>query len=71
LAWIREAGDQRLLTVVSFVGEPRTVDLERMAGSAAWTARVGSHREPSRPDAAGRLALRPDEALILEAARGG
>jgi hypothetical protein len=44
------------------------VDLARITGSATWEARVGSHREPSRPDAAGHLALRPDEALILEAA---
>jgi alpha-glucosidase len=68
LAWTRQAGDQRLLTVVSFVGEPRTVDLGRMTGSAGWIARVGSHREPSPPDASGRLALRADEAMILEAA---
>ena len=68
LAWTRQAGDQRLLTVVSFVGEPRTVDIGRMTGSAGWIARVGSHREPSPPDAAGRLALRADEAVILEAA---
>ena len=64
-------GDQRLLTVVSFVGEPRTVDIGRMTGSAGWTARVGTHREPSPPDAAGRLALRADEAVILEAAGDG
>jgi hypothetical protein len=67
LAWTREADGQRLLTVASFVGEPRTVDLGAITGSAAWASRVGSHREPARPDAAGRLALRSDEALILEA----
>jgi hypothetical protein len=49
------------------VGDPRTVDIGRMTGSADWTARVGSHREPSPPDASGRLALRADEAVILEA----
>ena len=39
LAWTREAGDQRLLTVVSFVGEPRTVDLGRTTGIGALAAR--------------------------------
>ncbi len=68
LAWTRTGGGQRLLVVTSFVGEPRTVDVARMAGSADWTVRVGTHREPIQPDAAGRLALRPDEAVILEAA---
>ena len=53
LAWTREAGGQRLLTVVSFVGEPRTVDLGRMTGSAGWIARVG---QPPRAEPAGRLA---------------
>jgi hypothetical protein len=44
------------------------VDIGRMTGSTGWIARVGSHREPSPADDAGRLALRADEAVILEAA---
>jgi len=68
LAWIREDGGQRALVVVSFVGEPRTVDLARVTGGSRWVARVGTRREPSRPDAAGHLALGPDEAIVLEAA---
>jgi alpha-glucosidase len=68
LTWTRDADGQRLLVVVSFVGEPRTVDLSHGAGgTSAWIARVGSHRVPAEPDELGRLALRPDEAVVLEA----
>jgi alpha-glucosidase len=70
VAWLREVDGERVLVVVSFVGEPRTVDLARATGSAAWRSWVGTAREPARPDAAGHLALGPDEALILEAAGG-
>ena len=70
LAWTRDAGGRRLLVLVSFVGEPRTVDLGAVAGDGRWTARVGSHRVPAEPDAGGRLSLRPDEAVVLEAASG-
>ncbi len=66
LAWTRSGNGQRLLVVTSFVGEPRTVDLARITGTATWVARVGTAREPSQPDASGRLALRPDEGVILE-----
>jgi alpha-glucosidase len=66
-------GRERLLVVVSFVGEPRTVDIGRIAAAAGWapgrwSARLGTRREPSQPDDAGHLALGPDEALILEPA---
>ena len=66
LAWTRTAGRARLLVVVSFVGEPRTIDVGRIAGGG-WTARVGSHQDPAAVNGDGRLALRPDEAVILEA----
>ena len=60
--------DQELLVVVSFVGEPRTLDLTAITGDGRrWASRVGTHREPAQPDAGGRIALRPDEAVILEA----
>jgi alpha-glucosidase len=67
LAWLRGTGDETLLVVVSFVGEERTVDVGSIA-PGPWTSRVGTHREPSTIDAAGRLSLRPDEALILSRA---
>ncbi len=66
LAWTRSAAGQRLLVVVSFVGEPRRVDLGRLPGGP-WTSRVGTHREPARPGGDGILSLRGDEAVILEA----
>ncbi|HET9613652.1 MAG TPA: DUF3459 domain-containing protein, partial [Candidatus Limnocylindrales bacterium] len=68
LAWTREADDQRLLIVVSFVGERRTIDLRRVAGEARWRPVVGTLRSPSEPSPDGALALAPDEAVILEAA---
>ena len=69
LAWTRTSVDQQLLVVVNFVGESREIDLTAVAplvGGGRWTARCGSHREPSEPGADGRLSLRPDEAVILE-----
>jgi alpha-glucosidase len=66
LAWTREEAGQRLLVLVSFVGETRTVDLGQIAPGASWTARVGTRREPSSPSDDGRLELAPDEAVILE-----
>ena len=65
LAWTREFEGERALVIVSFVGEPRTVDLGRATEATGWTATVGTAREPAQPDPAGHLALRPDEALIL------
>jgi alpha-glucosidase len=64
LAWTRGAGDDALLVVVSFVGEVRSIDVAALA-PGRWVGRVGSHRDLPPVDAAGRLALRPDEALIL------
>ena len=70
LAWTRTGGGQRLLVVVSFASEARQVELGGVAGGP-WVARVGTHRAPAAPDAGGALTLRPDEALILEAAPRG
>ena len=67
LAWTREHDGERLLVLVSFVGEARTVDVGRLTGSVDWTTRIGTRREPTRPDAGGRLTLEPDEGLVLEA----
>ena len=66
LAWTREVAGQRLLVVVSFVGEGRTLDLDQIAPGPSWTPRVGTRREPSSPSPDGRLELAPDEAVILE-----
>ena len=72
LVWTRTAAGQRLLVVVSFVGEARRIDLGRFgaaaAGAEAWTPRVGTHRDLPGITAGGSLALRPDEAVILEMA---
>jgi alpha-glucosidase len=70
LAWTRTSGGQRLLVVVNFVGQPRRIDLAPLAGLSAdrWTARVGTHRDPPAVGPDGGLELRPDEAVILEAA---
>jgi alpha-glucosidase len=67
LAWTREAEGQRLLVLVNFVGEARTVDLAAIAGNGRWSPRVGTHRDPASLDGDGRIVLRADEALILEA----
>jgi alpha-glucosidase len=67
LAWTRTSAEAEVLVVVNFVGERRRVDVGRL-GRGRWTARVGSHREPSEVGPDGVLGLRPDEAVILEAA---
>jgi glycosidase len=64
LAWMRGSGDETLLILVSFLGEERAIDLGALAGGR-WAARVGTHRELPAVDDAGRLSLRPDEAVIL------
>ena len=64
LAWTRGAGDDQLVVLVSFVGEPRRVALADVA-PGSWTACVGTHREPTRIGADGVVELRPDEAVIL------
>ena len=70
LAWTREADDQRLLVLVSFVGDDRTVALHDVVPGVRWTARVGSDREPASPGPDGRITLRSDEAVVLEAVAG-
>jgi alpha-glucosidase len=67
LAWTRGSSDDRLLVLVNFVGEARSIDLGAVA-SGRWTPRVGTHRALPAIDAAGRLDLRPDEAVILSVA---
>ena len=66
LAWTRSQDGQRLLVIISFTAEARRIDLGGLAGGR-WQARVGTQREPATPDRAGILALRGDEAVILEA----
>ena len=64
LAWTRGDGPDQLLVLVSFVGEPRRIDLNALA-PGRWAAQVGTHREPASPESDGSIALRPDEAVIL------
>ena len=66
LAWTRSADGRSLLVVVSFVGEGRRIDVSRI-GDGRWRVAVGTHPDPAEPAADGTLALRPDEALVLEA----
>jgi alpha-glucosidase len=70
LGWLREADDQRLLVLVNFVGESRSIDLASAGVDGRWSPRVGTRRDPAEPDDQGRIALGPDEAVILEAVRG-
>ena len=69
LAWTRGSADERLLVLVSFVGEARSIDLAAVA-PGRWTPRVGTHRVLPTLDADGRLGLRPDEAVILSGSDG-
>jgi alpha-glucosidase len=69
LAWTRTGSGQTLLVVVSFADEPRRVDVGAL-GSGCWVSRIGSHVEPAAVGEDGILALRADEAVILEAASG-
>jgi alpha-glucosidase len=67
LAWTRGSADDRLVVLVNFVGEARSIDLAAVV-PGRWTPRVGTHRALPAIDAAGRLDLRPDEAVILSQA---
>ena len=67
LAYVREADGEATLVVANFVEEPTTVDLGP-AGDGPWRPIGGSHEDPGAPDAAGALALRGLEVVIL--ARG-
>jgi alpha-glucosidase len=69
LAWTRTGGGQRLLVLVSFVGEPRRIVIAG-PGAGRWTPRVGTHRDPAAVGDDGSVMLRPDEAVILEAVDG-
>jgi alpha-glucosidase len=71
LAWRRGSGDDELLVLVSFVGEPRRIALGGIAGSGngGWTPRVGTHRVPAAAGPDGTIALRPDEAVVLGRSR--
>jgi alpha-glucosidase len=66
LVWTRTGGGQRLLVVVSFVGDARRIAVEPPMGGR-WVARVGTHGAPAAPGGDDLLELRPDEAVILEA----
>ena len=72
LAWTRTGDGQRLLVVVNFVGQPRRIELASLGGVSrdGSTVRVGTHRDPAAVAPDGALELRPDEAVILEAAGG-
>jgi alpha-glucosidase len=64
LAWTRGAGEEALLVVVNFVGEPRRIRLDELEGGE-WTPRVGTHRDLPPVGSDGIHELRPDEAVIL------
>jgi glycosidase len=64
LAWTRGAGEEALLVVVNFVGEPRRIRLDALEGGE-WTPRVGTHRDLPPVGSDGIHELRPDEAVIL------
>jgi alpha-glucosidase len=64
LAYVREVDGERTLVVANFAPTGTTVDVG-VAGAGPWQALGGSHRDPSAPDAAGSLALRGLEVVIL------
>ena len=64
LAWTRTTPEERILVVVNFADGPREARLGASLGSGR-RAVDGTHLDPSQPDAAGRLGLRPLEGVIL------
>jgi alpha-glucosidase len=67
LAWTRDDADERLVVIVNFAGEPRSIVASPLT-DGAWTARVGTHRELPGVPAGGRVDLRPDEAVVFRQA---
>jgi hypothetical protein len=61
-AWRRTTDRSTAVVAVNFAAEPRTIALPVPAGELTV---VGTHLHPPRPDADGRLRLRPFEGLIV------
>ncbi len=64
LAYIRESDGEATLVVANFAQEGTRVDVG-VAGGGTWRPIGGSHRDPGTPDAAGDLALRGLEVVVL------
>lgn len=66
LAWVRQAGDDRAIVVVSFAREAQTVQLPVAEIPGTWRPLAGTHVDPLALGAPGaRLALRGLEGVIL------
>jgi len=65
LAWVREVPGERVLVAVNFAPESRTAHIAD--ATATWLVIGGSHLDPAAPESDGSLALRPFEAVILQA----
>jgi glycosidase len=66
IGWHREVPGEQMLIVVNFADEGRDVTLPNRDGQV-FRPVGGSHVEPSVPNAAAQLTLRPLEAVVLRA----
>jgi alpha-glucosidase len=64
LGWFRETAGERILVVVNFADEGRSMAMPE-PDAAPWQVIGGSHPDPASPAADGSLALRALEAVIL------
>ncbi len=72
LAYLREAGGQRMLVALNFIREPADITLDAARLPAGrWRTRLSTHDDSGDSRlVAGELQLEPHEALILEAVEG-
>jgi len=66
LGWHRDAPGDHALVVVNFAETERDVTLPNEDGRT-FSPVCGSYVDPSRPNSAGQLTLRPLEAVVLRA----
>jgi alpha-glucosidase len=64
LAWNRQSDDERILVVVNFAADRRSMAMPE-TGGGRWVAIGGSAVDPAVPGQDGRLGLRPIEAVIF------
>jgi glycosidase len=64
-AYLRRAGDERVLVALNLSGHPRTVDLSAGSGSPAATVLCSTWMDSAGTAGTGHLTLRPDEGLVM------
>ena len=67
LAYLRREGDQAALVVLGFAARAIAVHLPAAPSGRPWRTALSTHRPPAEPGPAGRLDLRPLEAVVLVA----